>query len=169
MRPAGRGDALFSVDVNLTRRTIEKATLNDELLPLADLVALLSHAVSGDQHPKVHAYANWAVDPDDRVCHPYLRRMSVVTTLYNHFGYANAPWIMGLMLRSRGADRELLRVFEDSLKTTPPSHAEVRQLVRHSKLVRYIVELRGPSRSHTRAAPADPGASSARRPADIAA
>ena len=70
--------------------------------------------------------------------------MSVCTTLYNHFGLSNAPWIMGLVLRSKGAERELLRVFEDSLTAPPPSHAEVRQLVRHSRLVRFIVELRGP-------------------------
>ena len=158
VRPSGRGDemledsgrttkshaTLFSVDVNLTRRTISKATLNEALLPLTDLVALLCHAIAADQHPKVHAYANWGIDPSDRVCHPYLRRMSVCTTLYNHFGLSNAPWIMGLVLRSKGAERELLRVFEDSLTRPPPSHAEVRQLVRHSRLVRFIVELRGP-------------------------
>ena len=140
----GQFDTLFSVDVNLTRRTISKATLNEALLPLTDLVALLCHAIAADQHPKVHAYANWGIDPSDRVCHPYLRRMSVCTTLYNHFGLSNAPWIMGLVLRSKGAERELLRVFEDSLTRPPPSHAEVRQLVRHSRLVRFIVELRGP-------------------------
>lgn len=144
VHPAGRGDALFSVDLNLTKRAIHKATLNESQLPLADLVALLCHAIAADQHPKVHAYANWGIDPSDRICHPYLRRMSVVTTLYNHFGLSNAPWIMRLVLRSKGAGRELLSVFEDSLTRPPPSHAEVRQLVRHSRLVRFIVELRGP-------------------------
>ena len=141
--PAGREGTLFSVDVDLTRRKILKATLNEERLGLADLVALLAHALAADQHPKVHAYANWAIDPDDGVGHPYLRRTSVVTALYNHFGKANAPWIMGLLL-SKGAARELDAVFEASLAVTPPPHAEVRRLVAHSRLVRFIVRLRGP-------------------------
>ena len=141
--PAGREGTLFSVDVDLTRRAILKATLNEERLGLPDLVALLAHALAADQHPKVHAYANWAIDPDDGVGHPYLRRTSVVTALYNHFGKANAPWIMGLLL-SKGAARELDAVFEASLAVTPPPHAEVRRLVAHSRLVRFIVRLRGP-------------------------
>ena len=141
--PAGREGTLFSVDVDLTRRKILKATLNEERLGLADLVALLAHALAADQHPKVHAYANWAIDPDDGVGHLYLRRMSVVTALYNHFGKANAPWIMGLLL-SKGAARELDAVFEASLAVTPPPHAEVRRLVAHSRLVRFIVRLRVP-------------------------
>ncbi|KAH8093399.1 ATPase [Aureococcus anophagefferens] len=104
----GREGTLFSVDVDLTRRAILKATLNEERLGLPDLVALLAHALAADQHPK-----------------------------------ANAPWIMGLLL-SKGAARELDAVFEASLAVTPPPHAEVRRLVAHSRLVRFIVRLRGP-------------------------
>ena len=47
-------------------------------------------------------------------------------------------------MRRLGAARELLAVFKASLEFPPPAHAEVRQLVHHSRLVRFVVELRGP-------------------------
>ena len=69
--------------------------------------------------------------------------MSTVTALYNHFGLHNAPWIMALLVH-RAADRELLGVFKASLAAAPPPHADVRGLMSHSRLVRFVVLLRGP-------------------------
>ena len=105
--------------------------------PLAPSNLSPSHRPPGVIHPKIHGFANWGIDPHDSKCHPYLRKMSVVTTTYNHFGYHNAPIIFSLSV-SPAAGRELLSVFEDSLKVPVPEHAETRNLVGHSEVCGWI-------------------------------
>lgn len=128
----------IQASVSTQQKTIE--------VEMNDLVPILAHVLSAYQHPKVHAYANWGIDPgtySEVKVHPHLQKMSVVTTLFNHLGFHNAPGIFGLMYGEE-AGGAFLGTVEKALTLPTPSHTQVRHLMKHSRLVKFISCLRVP-------------------------
>ena len=76
----------MTVCVNLAQKRVVQSTLNQTELSLTDTVLLLVHTASHVSHVKVHAYANWGVDPALVEQDPYLRTMGLITVCYNHSG-----------------------------------------------------------------------------------
>ena len=91
-------------------------------------------------HPQIHAHANWAVDTAD-VADPHLRKMSIITTAFNHAGFHSAAKVIAAVF-TPAHGREVQAIFAEAMTAKIGEHANVRFLVKHSALVRFIVKLR---------------------------
>lgn len=136
-----RHKSMMIVKVNLQQRKLVSADLDQERCSLSDAVVLLAHYIININHPKMHAYANWGIDPEADT--GYLQKMSVVTACYNHYGYTNFPQMANNMVR-KGAGACFGICLRESLKSGVKRHAQVVQLAQYSKLIDFIVRLRAP-------------------------
>ena len=137
-----RHKSTMIVKVNLQQRKLVSADLDQGArCSLSDAVVLLAHYIININHPKMHAYANWGIDPEADT--GYLQKMSVVTACYNHYGYTNFPQMANNMVR-KGAGACFGICLRESLKSGVKRHAQVVQLAQHSKLIDFIVRLRAP-------------------------
>ena len=89
------------VKLNLSREDFVHAELDGDICSLTDAAVLLAHYVTNVNHPRMHAYANWAIDPADR-SNRYLQKMSVVTTCYNHYAPTSRRWPATWYIRVQG-------------------------------------------------------------------
>ena len=163
----------MEVKLNLDKADFVTAELDGETCALMDAAVLLAHCESNVSHGKMHAYANWGIDPADSTS-PYLQKMSawtstvcktvlpfglvlivwgfywtcswgpgVVTACYNHYGFTNFPRMVSkLVHKEAGAAVEAVLV--ESLSTGVPEHKLVTTLAEHSKLLKFMIELRLP-------------------------
>ena len=136
-----RHKSMMIVKVNLQQRKLVSADLDQERCSLSDAVVLLAHYIININHPKMHAYANWGIDPEADT--GYLQKMSVVTACYNHYGYTNFLQMANNMVR-KGAGACFGICLRESLKSGVKRHAQVVQLAQYSKLIDFIVRLRAP-------------------------
>ena len=130
------------VKLNLSREDFVHAELDGDICSLTDAAVLLAHYVTNVNHPRMHAYANWAIDPADR-SNRYLQKMSVVTTCYNHYGLTNFPQMASNMVH-QGAGPAVAACFKESLRSGVPEHKQVLALGEHSKLLNFMIKLRLP-------------------------
>ena len=133
---------MMVVKLNLDNADFLTAELDGHTCDLMDAAVLLTHYESNVNHGKMHAYANWGIDPADSTS-PYLQKMSVVTACYNHYGYTNFPQ-MASSLVHKDAGPAVEAVLVESLRTGVPEHKLVTALAEHSKLLKFIIQLRIP-------------------------
>ncbi|CAE7764497.1 unnamed protein product [Symbiodinium sp. CCMP2456] len=140
------------VKLDLETKDFLTAELDGETLALMDAAVLLTHCESNVNHGKMHAYANWGIDPADSTS-PYLQKMSVVTACYNHYGFTNFPR-MASNLVHKDAGPAVEAVLVESLNTGVAEHRLVAKLAEHSRLLKFMIQLRVPFRqafNHCRA------------------
>ena len=103
------------------------------------------------QHVKLHAMANWGVNVDEALAdvNPFFRQSSVVTVLYNYFGYTSfngffETWAKeGLV--SPGwmkPERPLVQAFNHGIKANVWQHSQIVELVKYSEFVNFVVQVR---------------------------
>merc|ERR1739844_117319 len=87
---------IFAVDIDLDTKRFVKAKLDNEDLTASETLILLWFNTIAAQHVKLHALANWGVNAEDAVqqTNAFLHRNSVVTTIYNFFGYSKFKTFM---------------------------------------------------------------------------
>ena len=164
---------LFAVDIDLDTKRFVKAKLDDEILTAKEAVILLwfntskvasfdygalsfvfrkltSHIITNPskvaaQHVKLHAMANWGTNVDDSLdsVNSFLRQNSVVTTMYNFFGYTSfsgflSIWAKQGLLSNGWADPHmpLVKCFNHGIKDNVYQHAQIESLVKHSRFVK---------------------------------
>ena len=132
------------VKLNLDTEDFLTAELDGETLALMDAAVLLTHCESNVNHGKMHAYANWGIDPADSTS-PYLQKMSVVTACYNHYGFTNFPRMVSKMVH-KDAGAAVEAVLLESLRTGVAEHRLVAKLAEHSRLLKFMIQLRVPFR-----------------------
>ncbi|CAL1144673.1 unnamed protein product [Cladocopium goreaui] len=132
------------VKLNLSREGFVHAELDGDICSLTDAAVLLAHYVTNVNHPRMHAYANWAIDPADH-SNRYLQKMSVVTTCYNHYGCTNFPQMASNMVH-QGAGPAFEACLKESLRSGVPEHKQVLALGEHSKLLNFMLRLPKSSR-----------------------
>ena len=132
------------VKLNLDSADFVTAELDGQTCALMDAAVLLTHYESNVNHGKMHAYANWGIDPADSTS-PYLQKMSVVTACYNHYGFTNFPQMVSKMVH-KDAGPAVEAVLVESLNTGVPEHKLVTALTEHSRLLNFIIQLRVPFR-----------------------
>ena len=74
----------IEMKVDLDSKLLLSAYLDRVEISATEAVQLLSMHVATVIHPVLHTYSNWGIDtihPD-----PYVRRMSIVTVIYNYLG-----------------------------------------------------------------------------------
>eukprot|EP00435_Cladocopium_sp_Y103_P064018 s5_g25.t1 len=133
---------MMVVKLNLDSSDFLSAELDGQSCELMDAAVLLTHHESNVNHGKMHAYANWGIDPADAT-NPYLQKMSVVSACYNHYGFINFPQMASnLVHKDAGAAVEAVLV--ESLRSGVPEHKLVTALAEHSKLLKFMIQLRVP-------------------------
>eukprot|EP00964_Phaeocystis_antarctica_P025419 scaffold14287_cov83-Phaeocystis_antarctica.AAC.1 len=66
-----------------------RATFDGNPLLPEDAFCILSAEGSAHFHPQIHAYANWGTDLQSASA--YIRRLGIVTTIYNDMGFRGSP------------------------------------------------------------------------------
>merc|ERR1739844_23929 len=81
---------LFAVDIDLDTKRFVKAKLDNEDLTASETLILLWFNTIAAQHVKLHAMANWGINQNESIkeTNPFLHQNSVVTAMYNFFGYS---------------------------------------------------------------------------------
>ena len=80
----------FRVFIDLDECKLTKAIINkDRILSAQDVLVLIFFHNISTNHVKVHAYSNWAVN--DITSNNFIRRMSVISVMYNYIGYTGFP------------------------------------------------------------------------------
>ncbi|CAJ1443830.1 unnamed protein product [Effrenium voratum] len=130
------------VKLNLSNADLVSAELDGETCTLDDAAVLLAHYVVNLNHPKIHAYANWGIDPADSTSR-YLQKMSVVTASYNHYGFDNFP-LMARNMVHKDAGLFVKVCLKESLSIGVPEHKLVTALAQHSKLLNFLIQLKMP-------------------------
>ena len=142
---------LFAVDINLDTKRLVKAKLDNTDLTASQACILLWFNNIAAQHVKLHAMANWGVNGhmslDD--VNPFLRRNSVVTVIYNYFGYSTfSRFLKGWEeqgLLSEGWSRKenpLIQCFNQGIKDGIGQHGNIVDLIPYSRFVKFIVKVR---------------------------
>ena len=95
-------------------------------------------------HPKIHALSNWSINVESRV-NTELRWNSVVTTIYNWFGYCGYARVT-FFLRMLGLFQPDLSNFQEMvdlvLDQGVPRHGNVSLLVKYSPTVKFVSRMR---------------------------
>jgi len=96
-------------------------------------------------HPQVHAYANWSVNPESR--NPFVRRISLITISYNHSGRSGFPSLLQLLV-DLGLYKFSTYEAIDSLSTSrvpdnAPFHNHLMKIAHVSPYIAFIGRLRG--------------------------
>ena len=94
-------------------------------------------------HVKLHAYANWATNVNAPI--QFQRRNSVVTIMYNYFGYEVFPRL-AVLWRDSGATKhdftQITKVIDHGISRGVPAHPRMRELLPHSQLASFIIKTR---------------------------
>lgn len=140
---------LFAVDIDLDTHRFVKAKMDDIHLSASETLILLWFNTIAAQHVKLHSYANWGVNLDDNVkeINPFLYRNSIVTTLYNYFGYScfetyMEEWERQGLLKLGFDPHALIDCFNHGIKDNIWQHPMITDLVTHSRFVSFIVKVR---------------------------
>jgi hypothetical protein len=142
---------LFAVDIDLDTKRFVKAKLDDINLNAKETLTLLCFNSIGAQHVKIHAMANWGVNVDEALAdvNPFFRQNSILTVMYNYFGYTCfndifKTWVdEGLM--SPGwlkPEKPFVQVLNHGIKENAWQHAHIVDLTKHSEFVNFIVKVR---------------------------
>ncbi len=142
---------LFAVDIDLDTKRFVKAKLDGLSLNAKETLIILWWNTIGPQHVKIHAMANWGVNVDEALLdlNPFFRQSSVVTVLYNYFGYTGFNQMLKIWVDEglcspgwAGTDKPLVQSFDHGIKANVWQHAQVVDLFKYSELVKFIVLVR---------------------------
>ena len=88
---------LYTVDIDSDTKSVVEAKLYDSDLTASETLILLAFNAVSAQHVKIHAMANWGTNdhPSLKKANPFLRRNSIVTNMYNYFGYSSFHGLVG--------------------------------------------------------------------------
>eukprot|EP00558_Chaetoceros_sp_UNC1202_P003828 CAMPEP_0197238454 /NCGR_PEP_ID=MMETSP1429-20130617/4929_1 /TAXON_ID=49237 /ORGANISM="Chaetoceros sp., Strain UNC1202" /LENGTH=551 /DNA_ID=CAMNT_0042697609 /DNA_START=33 /DNA_END=1689 /DNA_ORIENTATION=+ len=140
---------LLAVDIDLDTKRMVKCKMDDEALTPQEAVNLLWYGLISYQHVKLHSIANWGVNCDAKVkeINPFLHRNSIITVIYNYFGFSSFPRFMkeweeqGLL--SAGWDpKSLTKTFVHGAIDNIWQHSQIKEMQPYSDLVTFIVKVR---------------------------
>jgi len=142
---------LLGVDIDLDTKRFVKAKLDDEILTAEETVTLLWFNTIAAQHVKLHAMANWGVNLDDSLIgfNDFLRQNSVVTAMYNFFGYSSFSgflkiWAKQGLLSDGWAEPKapLIKCFNRGIKSNVWQHENIQQLANYSRFIKFVTKVR---------------------------
>ncbi len=140
---------LLTVDINLNTKRMVKGRLDDKELDAKEMTILLFFYTVSAFHVKLHSVSNWAInmEPAQMKKNPFIGRNSVITTIYNYFGYTVFPsffetWkSMGLMDKDWDFT-SIISTWQHGIKENVVSHAALSELIAHSEFVEFTCKLR---------------------------
>jgi hypothetical protein len=140
---------LLTVDINLNTKRMVKGRLDDKELEAHEMAILLFFYTISAFRVKLHSVSNWAInmEPAQMKKNPFIGRNSVITTIYNYFGYTVFPsffetWkSMGLMDKDWDFT-SIISTWQHGIKENVVSHAALSELIPHSEFVEFTCKLR---------------------------
>jgi hypothetical protein len=140
---------LLAIDINLNTKRMVKGRLDDKELEAYEMTILLVFYYMSANHVKLHSVSNWAInmEPVQMKKNPFIGRNSIITTIYNYFGYSIFPHLFpsfkALGLLEKDWDVEsLISTWEHGIKENVVSHAAVSELIPYSDFVEFTCKLR---------------------------
>eukprot|EP00594_Rhizosolenia_setigera_P019149 CAMPEP_0178978970 /NCGR_PEP_ID=MMETSP0789-20121207/25532_1 /TAXON_ID=3005 /ORGANISM="Rhizosolenia setigera, Strain CCMP 1694" /LENGTH=360 /DNA_ID=CAMNT_0020668923 /DNA_START=561 /DNA_END=1640 /DNA_ORIENTATION=- len=139
---------LFTVDIDLDKKVFVKAKLDDETLTASETLTLLWFNTIAAQHVKLHALANWGVNPAPEVkaVNPQLHRNSIpffttisdslVSKVISTLGKA---WVCYL---KDGTPETFVECFKHGIRDNIWQHPNIEELAKYSRFVTFIVKTR---------------------------
>ena len=140
---------ILAVDIDLTTKRMVAARLDDKELTASEAAILLFYYTISAMHVKLHAVSNWAInmEPQQLKTNPFVARNSVITTIYNYFGFSTFPNFyptfkaLGLMDKDWNF-QSLIDTWVHGLQENIVSHSNVSELAPHSEFVDFTCKLR---------------------------
>jgi len=121
---------------------------NDELNASEALILLWYNTISA-QHVKIHALGNWGVNINDDIkeANPFFQRNSLVSVIYNYFGFTSfrnfmEEWKREGLLSKDWNPQALTDTFVHGIKQNVLQHSHITDLSRHSEFVDFISKTR---------------------------
>jgi hypothetical protein len=134
----------LSVEVNLTEKVMKTATLNSQELSTQETMILIWHHTVFGVHVREHSMGNWGVNVNEAV-DSFVRRNSIVTAMYNYFGYTLFPRMCGFWLASGISKhdlRQIGRVTDHSISQGVQAHGDLAKLREYSDVVNFVLPVR---------------------------
>lgn len=141
---------LFAVDIDLDTKRFVKAKLDNENLTASETLILLWFNTIAAQHVKLHAMANWGINQHSSLkkSNPFLYQNSVVTVMYNFFGYTTFSNFLevwekqGLLSNGWSKNGALVKCFNHGIREGVGQHGNITDLVKYSEFVHFTVKVR---------------------------
>ena len=141
---------LLTVDVDLETKKMVECKLNDETLNASEALILLWYNTISAQHVKLHAYGNWGCNVEDenvKKTNPFLHTNSLVTVVYNYFGFTCFPrffdtWKKEGLLSQDWDPKALTDTFSHGVRENIVQHSQIVDLMPYSEFVDFIVKVR---------------------------
>ena len=133
---------LITFDVDLETKTLVKAAVDGDEVTASDAITLTYFMTAGGTHPRLHAYANFGVDTE--ATRGSLRQGSIITVIFNHFGFEGTGRLFENLHRWGLINARLLAAEAVGANATRPipAHGHIQQLKDYSRTVRFAVSVR---------------------------
>ena len=126
-----------------------KCKLDDETLTAKEALILLWYNTISAQHVKLHAMGNWGVNVDDDMKNmdPFIHQNSLVTVIYNFFGFTSFHGFMDIwkkqgLLSPQWDPQSLQKTFIHGVQENIWQHSHIVELAPHSDFIMFVVRLR---------------------------
>ena len=137
----------MTVIISLPEKVMVSARLEETELTAKQATILIAYDNWALLHPKIHAFANWAVNVENDK-NTYLRQASVITVMYNHFGFSSFPIIARWFYLCGIAKQKwsnLTTVWEESINDVVPHFRRaLNEIEPYSNTCRFLLKLRKP-------------------------
>jgi len=141
---------LFAVDIDLDTKKFVKAKLDDVDLTASETLILLWFNTIAAQHVKLHSMANWGINDHESLqeTNPFLQQNSVVTAIYNFFGYSAfsnffKTWEkQGLLSDGWSKKNPFIKCVNHGIREGVGQHGNITDLMRYSRFVNFSVKVR---------------------------
>eukprot|EP00975_Prorocentrum_lima_P025814 5431421-Prorocentrum_lima.AAC.1 len=134
---------LFTVDVDLDNKRMVQSTLDEHTLTEKETVVVICWIWAAVAHVGLHSVANWGINLEQGL-NPFLRRMGVVTAIYNFYGLRIFPLMCTIwhtFRLTRVNYSKVLLVFNQA-QGLIPAHSQIRELAQDSVLVDFAIKVR---------------------------
>ena len=140
-----KDDIIIFIDL-IDRKYVE-GSLGGKVLSAQDAAVVIGFVWMSSHHVKSHSYANWGSNSDTKSIGKkcsIIEELSIVTTLYNHFGYKGFPIFCNLA-SSLGlvCKVEMAETLQSGIDRGVNYHAHIIELYSYSKYVKFITKVRG--------------------------
>eukprot|EP00540_Astrosyne_radiata_P003703 CAMPEP_0116846758 /NCGR_PEP_ID=MMETSP0418-20121206/14026_1 /TAXON_ID=1158023 /ORGANISM="Astrosyne radiata, Strain 13vi08-1A" /LENGTH=492 /DNA_ID=CAMNT_0004478067 /DNA_START=27 /DNA_END=1505 /DNA_ORIENTATION=- len=140
---------LFEVKIDLETKLMVQAKLDDDILtPSEALILTVFYTIFGN-HVKLHSLANWGVNvhPQHAKDNPFHARNSLVTVMYNYFGYSSFRrfipiWKQMGVLSKKWKSESLAMHIDEGIRSGIGAHPNIADLAKYSKLVKFVIGTR---------------------------
>ncbi len=140
---------LLSIEIDLDEKRMLWAKMDDKTLTAEEAVILLWYYGLSANHVKLHALSNWAInlEPKQIKENPFPAQNSLVTTIYNYFGYTAfatffSTWQSAGLLSKEWKQESWIDTVNLGLDESFFAHPQIRELVPYSEFVDFHVKLR---------------------------